>query len=134
MSAAQKTSVGLGIVYIAVGILGFIPALVMPSTQPGQGLLLGIFAVNTIHNIVHLVAGAVLVWAGMSTGLVGTVGKALAAIFVVLVVGSFAAPIAEGVAINLPDTLLHLVSAVATGYIGFLADRGTSPTRPVAAR
>ena len=130
MSTAQKTSIGLGIVYLAVGILGFIPALVAPSTQPGQGLLLGIFAVNTIHNIVHLVAGAVLIWAGTSAGLVGTIGKALAVVFALLVVVSFLAPIAEGVAINLPDTLLHLVSALATGYVGFFAARGVSTGRP----
>jgi hypothetical protein len=130
VSIAQKTSIGLGIVYLLVGILGFIPALVTPSTQPGQGLLLGIFAVNTIHNVVHLVAGAVLIWAGTSAGLVGTVGKALAAVFAVLVVASFLAPIAEGVAINFPDTLLHLVSAVATGYIGFFAPGSGGRTQP----
>jgi len=129
VSTAQKTSIGLGIVYVLIGILGFIPALVTPSTQMGQGLLLGIFAVNTIHNVVHLVAGAVLIWAGTSAGLVGTVGKALAAVFAVLVVASFVAPIAEGVAINFPDTLLHLVTAVATGYVGFIAPGSDGRTR-----
>ena len=131
MSTAQKISTVLGIVYLAVGILGFIPALVTPSTQPGQGLLLGIFAVNAIHNIVHLVAGLGLIWAGLSADRVATVSKALAVVFALLVVVSFVAPIAEGVAINLPDTLLHLVSAVATGYVGFVADRGVS--RPATA-
>ena len=122
MSTAQKISVVLGIVYVAVGILGFIPALVAPSTQPGQGLLLGIFAVNAIHNVVHIAAGLGLIWAGLSAERVTTVGKALAAVFALLVVVSFIAPIAEGVAINLPDTLLHLVSAIVTGYVGFMAD------------
>jgi hypothetical protein len=28
---------------------------------PGEGLLLGIFAVNVVHNIAHLALGAVLV-------------------------------------------------------------------------
>ena len=131
MSTAQKISIVLGIVYIAVGILGFIPALVTPSTQPGQGLLLGIFAVNAIHNVVHLVAGAGLVWAGLSAERVVVVGKALAIVFALLVVVSFLAPIAEGVAINFPDTLLHLVSAVVIGYVGFVADRGVK--RPATA-
>jgi hypothetical protein len=117
----QKISVAFGIVYLAVGVLGFIPAVVAPSTQPGQGLLLGIFAVNVIHNLVHIVAGAVLVWAGLSAGMVRPVNKVMAVVFAALVIVSFLAPIAEGVAINLPDTLLHLVSAAVTGYVGFMA-------------
>jgi hypothetical protein len=127
VSTAQKISVGFGIVYLAVGILGFIPGITTPSTQPGQGLLLGIFAVNTLHNIVHLAAGAILVWAGMSAGMVTQVNKVMAVVFAALVLVSFLAPIAEGVAINLPDTLLHLVSAAVTGYVGFMADRGARP-------
>ena len=68
MSTAQKISVGFGIVYLAVGVLGFIPGVTVATAQPGQGLLLGIFAVNALHNIVHLVAGAILVWAGLPRG------------------------------------------------------------------
>ena len=121
MSAAQKISVGFGIVYLAVGALGFIPGVTVATAQPGQGLLLGIFAVNALHNIVHLVAGAILVWAGRSRDMVTPVNKVMAVVFGALVVVSFLAPVAEGVAINLPDTLLHLVSAALTGYLGFMA-------------
>jgi hypothetical protein len=78
VSTGQKISIGLGIVYFAVGILGFVPALVAPSMQSGQGLLLGIFAVNTIHNVVHLIAGVGLIWAGLAAERVVVVGKALA--------------------------------------------------------
>jgi hypothetical protein len=122
VSTAQKISIVLGVVYVAVGILGFIPALVTRSTEPGHGLLLGIFAVNAIHNVVHLAAGALLIWAGLSADRAVTVGKALALVFAALVVVSFVAPIAEGVAINLPDTLLHLASALVSGYVGFLSN------------
>jgi hypothetical protein len=93
-------------------------------------LLLGIFAVNMIHNLVHIVAGAILVWAGLSAGLVQPVNKVMAVVFAALVIVSFLAPIAEGVAINLPDTLLHLVSAAVTGYVGFAAASG--PRRALA--
>jgi hypothetical protein len=122
MSTGQKISVGLGIVYLAVGVLGFIPGITTP-----QGLLLGIFAVNPLHNIVHLVAGAILVWAGMSADMVTQVNKVMAVVFAVLVVVSFIAPIAEGVAINPPDTLLHLLSAGLTGYVGYMAYSGARP-------
>src|SRR5438132_3618228 len=38
-----------GIVFLLIGILGFVPAV-----TPDNGMLLGIFHVNTAHNIVHL--------------------------------------------------------------------------------
>lgn len=55
-----------GIVYLAVGVLGFIPGLLgMPrATAPslaldaGYGLLFGLFPVNLLHNLVHLGVGA----------------------------------------------------------------------------
>ncbi|MFN8636466.1 MAG: DUF4383 domain-containing protein [Chloroflexota bacterium] len=131
MGTGQKVGLVLGIVYLAVGILGFIPALVVPSTQPGQGLLLGIFAVNVVHNVVHIGAGAVLIWASLSATRIALVGRVLAIVFAVLVVASFVAPIAEGVAINLPDTLLHLVSAAVTGWVAFVAS--SSARRPLPA-
>jgi hypothetical protein len=101
------------------------------TDKPGQGLFLGIFAVNAAHNVVHLVAGAILVWGGLSAARVTTVNKFMAVVFAVLVPVSFIAPIAEGVAINVPDTLLHLVSALLTGYLGFMA--GPSAVGPARA-
>jgi hypothetical protein len=52
----------------------------------------------------------------------------MAIVFALLVPISFIAPLAEGVAINLPDTLLHLVTALITGYLGYASGRAT--TRP----
>ncbi len=45
-----------GVVFIIVGLLGFIPA-VTPN-----GMLLGIFHVNTAHNLVHLLSGIVAIF------------------------------------------------------------------------
>jgi hypothetical protein len=132
MSTNQKITLGFGLVYILVGILGFVPGVTVPTDKPGHGLLLGIFAVNTLHNLVHLVAGAILVWGGLAAARVTTVNKFMAVVFAVLVPVSFIAPIAEGVAINLPDTVLHLVSALLTGYLGFVAGPGAiGPARAV---
>jgi hypothetical protein len=122
-SATVKISLALGIAYVAIGILGFIPGITQPSTTPGQGLLLGIFAVNTVHNIAHLVLGALLVWAATTGDNLGMVNRGLAAVFAILVVGSLVAPIVEGVAINPPDTGLHLASLLVTAAVGFIATR-----------
>ncbi|PYL96244.1 MAG: DUF4383 domain-containing protein, partial [Verrucomicrobia bacterium] len=45
-----------GIVFLAVGILGFVPG--VTSDVNGMPMLLGIFHVNTAHNLVHIVSGA----------------------------------------------------------------------------
>jgi hypothetical protein len=122
-SLAIKLSLAFGIVYLAVGVLGFVPGITVPSSAPGQGLLLGIFAVNAVHNLAHLVLGAALVWAATTGQSVRMVNKGLAVVFAILVVGSLVAPIVEGVAINPPDTGLHLASLLLTACIGFMVPR-----------
>ncbi len=127
-STIQRITIGFGIVYLLIGILGFIPGITTFAANPvgpvpGEGLLLGIFAVNVVHNIAHLVLGAVLILGGLSAESVTKVNKGMAAVFLVLVVGSVIAPIVEGVAINPPDTILHFASALLTGYLGFAASR-----------
>jgi len=116
---SQKITLGLGIFYVAIGILGFVPGIT------SNGMLLGIFAVNALHNIAHLALGAVLIWGSMSAAYLTTVNKAIAVVFAVLVVASFVAPIVEQLPLNPPDTILHLASAALTAYLGFVA-------RPVA--
>ncbi|HKY51586.1 MAG TPA: DUF4383 domain-containing protein [Candidatus Limnocylindria bacterium] len=111
----QKITLALGVFYVAIGILGFVPGIT------SNGLLLGIFAVNAIHNIAHLAVGAALVWGGMSPGSTTAVNKAMTIVFAVLVIGSFIAPIVEQVPLNPPDTVLHLVSGAITAYLGFMA-------------
>jgi hypothetical protein len=129
MSAAiaQRITLGLGVVYVAVGLRGFIPGITVAGAQhPGHGLLLGIFAVNALHNVVHLAAGALLIWASTTASNTILVNRALAVVFALLVVASLIAPVVEGVAINPPDTLLHLATALLTGYLGYLGDRRAS--------
>ena len=111
---AQKITLGLGIFYVAIGVLGFVPGIT------SNGHLLGIFAVNALHNIAHLVLGAALIWGSMSAATT-TVNKAMAVVFGVLVIASFVAPIVEQLPLNPPDTILHLASAALTAYLGFFA-------------
>ena len=65
-----------GLVFLAVGVAGFIPALVHQPMMPpadltmdhGAGTLLGLFPVNTLHNIVHLLFGLIGLVASRSVG------------------------------------------------------------------
>jgi hypothetical protein len=57
----QKTAaIVLGVVFLLVGILGFVPA------AAPQHMLLGIFHVNAAHNVVHLLSGAVALACGFT--------------------------------------------------------------------
>lgn len=133
-SAVQKITIGFGIVYALFGVLGFIPGITVPAARfnavPGEGLLLGIFAVNVVHNLAHLLLGALLISGGLSAARVFTVNKVLAAVFLILTVASFIAPLVEGVNLNPPDTILHLASALLTGYLGFGTARAAVAGRP----
>jgi hypothetical protein len=113
----KKLAVTFGVVFLAVGVLGFVPALAP------DGHLLGIFHINTLHNIVHLASGAAALGAGLSSAqlsklyfqVFGVVYGLVAALG--FVYGDEA--ILGLVANNMPDTLLHVVIAAAALYLGF---------------
>lgn len=114
----KNITLAFGIVYLVIGVLGFIPGIVT-----ADGLLLGIFAVNTIHNIAHFGAGAILVWGGLSEANTIPANQIMSVVFALLVVASFVAPIVQQLPLNPPDTILHLASAALTAYIGFFWGR-----------
>ena len=77
----QKAAMLFGVVFLLVGVLGFIPGITSDydrlTTFDGIGAkLLGIFGINILENIVHLlygVAGLVLArtWAGSKNYFIG---------------------------------------------------------------
>src|SRR2546421_12018242 len=58
----KSMAVLFGIVFLIVGILGFVPAVTKDQ------MLLGIFHVNTAHNCVHLLSGVAALFCGMAGG------------------------------------------------------------------
>lgn len=63
MTATQKAAGAVGAVFLLVGILGFIPGITSNFDTMGfighesDAALLGIFQVNILHNLVHLLFG-----------------------------------------------------------------------------
>lgn len=130
-STAKKITLGFGIFYLLIGVLGFIPGVTVAdntSNMAGDGLLLGIFGVNLMHNLSHLLFGAILIYGGTS-GPVRTVNKIMSVIFLILFISGFIPAIADLVHANMADTLLHLASALLTGYLGFAPDRDRATMR-----
>src|SRR5918994_453138 len=71
----QKAAAAVGIVFLLVGVLGFIPGITSNYDQlefasaDSDALLLGIFQVSILHNIVHLLFGVLgLVMARTASG------------------------------------------------------------------
>ncbi|MBW4623326.1 MAG: DUF4383 domain-containing protein [Cyanosarcina radialis HA8281-LM2] len=78
MKPGQQFALIIGIVFVLLGVAGFIPGLVQPPTADpdavnlgvtnGYGYLLGLFPVNLIHNLVHLIVGLLGIIGSLSLG------------------------------------------------------------------
>ncbi|WP_213815305.1 DUF4383 domain-containing protein [Glaciihabitans sp. dw_435] len=120
-----------GAVYILVGILGFTATSGVGFFDTSGGLLLGIFEVNILHNVAHLLIGAALLIAGLSSvpaakGVNTTIGAAylLLGIVGLFLVGSSA----NILAINAADNVLHFASAAVLLAVGLGAEKATRRT------
>ena len=117
-----------GAVYLLVGLLGFAVTDGIGFLATKGGLLLGIFEVNPLHNIAHLLIGAALLIAGLSSvaaakGVNTTVG----AVYLLLgIVGFFLVGTNLNIlALNSADHFLHLASAIVLLGVGLAADTST---------
>ena len=115
-----------GAVYIVVGLLGFAVTAGIPFISTDGGLLLGIFEVNPLHNIAHLLIGGALLAAGLvSTRAAKTVDIIVGATYLLLgVLGFFLVGTPLNIlALNTADHFLHLASAIVLLGVGLGADR-----------
>jgi hypothetical protein len=117
-----------GVVFLLVGVLGFFAAPPPPDAAPlvmdhGHGLALGLFPINTLHNIVHLLFGAL--------GLTAARGVVMSARgyfqFLAIAYGALAVlgaiPATQTTFGLIPiygnDIWLHALLAISAGVIGF---------------
>jgi hypothetical protein len=128
-----------GVVFVVVGIAGFIPPLVTypeatadVAVQVGHGRLLGLFPVNLLHNIVHLAFGiwGLAVYRSLSGA--RTYAKAVAIVYAVFAIMGLI-PVLNTVFGLVPlyghDVWLHIVLAAIAGYFGF-AYKAEAEARP----
>ncbi len=125
----RNFSIVAGVVYILVGVLGFIPGLLTPPTggpplavDQAYGLLLGLFPVNILHSMVHLAIGVWGVLAARTFGGARTFARSLAIIYGVLTVMGLI-PGLNTVFGLIPlfghDVWLHAVTAIVAAYFGW---------------
>jgi hypothetical protein len=115
-----------GIVFIAVGVAGFIPSLVYApegGDMGGHGMLLGLFPVNTLHNVVHLLFGLWGLAASRSAGGAVAYARGVAIIYAVLAVLGLLPATQDGfgyVPLYGKDVWLHAALALVAAYFGWV--------------
>ncbi|WP_194421581.1 DUF4383 domain-containing protein [Microbacterium abyssi] len=134
----QKTALIIGIVFLVVGIAGFIPGLTtkMETMQfaghMSEAMLLGIFQVSILHNIVHLlfgVAGIVCAMRVMASRwylIGGGVVYLVLWLYGLFVPGDHAA---NFVPLNTADNWLHLGLAAGMILLGIFVAPSLTGTR-----
>lgn len=114
-----------GAVYLLVGILGFfVTSGIGFAGTEGNNLI--IFAVNPLHNVIHLAIGAALLLAGLSsTTAAKGVNVAVGAVYLLVgIVGLFILTSSLNIiALNGADNVLHLASAVILLGVGLSQDK-----------
>ena len=120
-----------GIVFLVIGVGGFIPGLTDHGATPhadlkvtsGYGHELGMFPINTLHNIVHLLFGVWGLMASRSFGGARGYFKAVAVIYALFTVMGLVpglnttfglVPLYGG------DVVLHGLITVVAAYFGFM--------------
>ena len=129
--ALRRFALVFGIVFLIVGAAGFIPAFVSPHTHPdvtvttGLGLELGLFPVNLLHNIVHLLFGVWGLMASRSHDGARAYARGTAVIYALLTVMGFIPALRLHTTFGLVplygnDIWLHALLAAIAGYFGFV--------------
>ena len=119
-----------GIVYALVGAVGLLGLMLAPYTGPAlavtaqAGLLMGLFPVNVLHNIVHLIIGIAGIAAYRSYNGSRGYARALAIVYALLAILGLL-PFTNttfGLSpIHGHDVWLHALTAAVAAYFGFAA-------------
>jgi Domain of unknown function (DUF4383) len=112
---AKTAGIAIGAVFVVVGILGFIPnPLVSPT---------GLFAVNTAHNLVHLLSGAAILacaLSGIATALSLQIFGAVYGLVAVLGFFAHGNMLLGFIRVNYADHWLHVLLAAVVLAAGFM--------------
>lgn len=113
----QRAAKIFGFAFIAAGILGFVPGITV------DGNLLGIFRVDAVHNLVHIVSGLVALYVGYTSEhgshLYFQIFGVIYALVAILGLFHGNQPLLGLMAHNAADVVLHFLIAAVALYLGF---------------
>jgi len=119
-----------GVVFLLAGLSGFVPTPPPPDAPPlavehGHGLALGLFPVNTLHNVVHLLFGALGIAAAVGVMLSARAYFQLVAVSYALLTVMGLIPATQTTFGLVPiwgnDIWLHAALGAAAAYFGYVA-------------
>jgi len=120
MSTVQRVAQVFGVIFVLIGIVGFFYA---PGME--MGMLLGIFPVNLLHNVVHVLLGVWGIMAARSFAGAKSYAQLVGLIYLVLALVGFMDPTGFGlVPLGETDVWLHAVLGIVLGYFGVTAKGG----------
>ena len=141
---AKTFAMVLGVVFVIVGILGFVPGITrmhemddpnLAVEGPGHGLLLGLFHVNVLHNLVHIafgVLGILIARAGKARDYCRFVAVAYGLLAILGLIPAMKLQYTFGlIPIEGHDVWLHALIALAAAIFGWKPEVAAPPTASV---
>jgi hypothetical protein len=119
MTVPQRYALVVGVVYVALGVIGFFLTKFSDFVGHSNGVLLGLFHLNPFHNVVHIILGILALLAALALTPPATEGVnfILAGVLIVVAVLGYLGYLEGllGVPAGLdPDNVLHFVLGVVT--------------------
>jgi preprotein translocase subunit Sss1 len=121
----KKAAMATGIVFLIIGIAGFIPGV----TTDDQ--LLGLFRVDTVHNLVHIISGLAFLAASQRVDWSRLAFQAMAVVYGLVTIIGFIVGVDNTVLglfhVDTADNWLHVALTAAFVYFGFIhKERGAT--------
>jgi hypothetical protein len=118
-SAAQHFAMTFGVIYLLIGILGFI------LVGDADDKLFGVFSLNLAHNIVHVVIGGALLVSTSSHVTAKRVNLIVGVVYgIVALLGIAGVLVDDLLEANLADDYLHLATATLAIFFGTIGAEG----------
>lgn len=112
MGLARTVAAVFGAIYLLVGIIGFVL----------ESPLFGLFPVNALHNIVHILLGAILLYGSMSLPAAIQTTRGVGIVLILLGILGFITPNGFGlVPLGGNDIWLHLATGAILLATGLMA-------------
>ncbi|MES2354797.1 MAG: DUF4383 domain-containing protein [Pseudomonadota bacterium] len=127
---AKNFALIAGIIYLVVGILGFVPGLLRDppvnapdlAVEAGYGYLLGLFPVNVLHNLFHIAIGVAGIVTAKSLSGSRKFAQSVAVIYGVLTIFGLIPGLRTVfglIPLHSHDVWLHALTAIVSAYFGF---------------
>lgn len=127
----KKVALFAGVIFVAIGIAGFIPALTTKD-EMDMTLLLGIFMVSGVHNVIHLLSGLAALVSSKTEAYAMWYFRIFGLVYgLVTLVGFIQGDTVLGIIdVNTADNFLHLGISLVSLYLGFGIAANTTDAKP----